>query len=460
MTNRIAQASSWTPWSWREKPARQLPKYPDLQRLAEVEARLATYPPLVFAGEARQLKARLAAVAEGKAFLLQGGDCAESFDEFRADIIRDNFRILLQMAVVLSFSWKKPVVKVGRMAGQFAKPRSSELEERNGVALPSYRGDIVNGNEFTEVSRTPAPERMERAYVQSASTLNLLRAFAQGGYADLHQVHTWNLEFLRRRDAPQTAHYEDLARRLDETLAFMAAIGLTAENAPQIRETEFYTSHEALLLLYEQALTRRDSTTARPEASYEGDWYDCSAHMLWIGERTRQLDGAHVEFLRGVQNPIGLKCGPKMEPDDLLRLVDVLNPENEPGRLTLIVRLGHDKVEAKLPGLIRFVQREGRKVVWCCDPMHENTVLAPNGYKTRSFASVLEEVRRFIAVHKAEGTYAGGVHFELTGKDVVECIGGDQGITHEELAEGLYETLCDPRLNASQSLELAFQLCR
>ncbi len=457
---RIGQETSWTPGSWRERTARHLPRYPDPQRLAEVEARLASYPPLVFAGEARQLKARLGDVCEGRAFLLQGGDCAESFDEFRANVIRDNFRVLLQMAVVLSFSWKKPVVKVGRMAGQFAKPRSSELEKREGVALPSYKGDIVNGFEFSEASRAPAPERMERAYVQSASTLNLLRAFAQGGYADLHQVHTWNLEFLRQRGVPQTADYDRLAARLAEALQFMAAIGLTAENTPQIRETEFYTSHEALLLHYEQALTRRDSTTARLDDGYGGDWYDCSAHMLWIGDRTRQLDGAHVEFLRGVCNPIGLKCGPSLQPDDLLRLIDALNPRNEPGRLTLIVRMGCDKVASRLPALIRPVQREGRKVVWCSDPMHENTVVAPNGYKTRPFENILAEVRTFLAVHGAEGTYAGGVHFELTGKDVVECIGGGQGITHERLAHGFYETLCDPRLNASQSLELAFQLCQ
>jgi 3-deoxy-7-phosphoheptulonate synthase len=448
----------WNPDSWRSRPISQMPKYPDESKVAEVEARLATYPPLVFAGEARQLKARLAQVAEGKAFLLQGGDCAESFSDFRANSIRDNFRVLLQMAVVLSFNAKLPVIKVGRVAGQFAKPRSNDTETRNGVTLPTYRGDIINGFDFTPEARIPDPERMERAYVQSASTLNLLRAFAHGGYADLHQVHAWNLGFVKK--SAQNAHYEYVAKRLDETLAFMAAMGITSESSPQIREAEFYTSHEALLLHYEQALTRRDSTTARADEGYEGDWYDCSAHMLWIGERTRDPEGAHVEFLRGVRNPLGLKCGPKMSPDELIRLVDVLNPRNEPGRLTLITRMGHDKIESSLPPLIRRIRSEGRNVVWCCDPMHGNTISTQNGYKTRPFESILAEVRRFFAVHHAEGSYAGGVHFELTGKDVVECIGGDQAITEAHLAEGSYETLCDPRLNASQSLELAFQLCK
>ncbi len=450
--------AKWAPGSWRKRPQHQIPVYADQAKLEQVEATLAGYPPLVFAGEARQLKSRLAQVAAGKAFLLQGGDCAESFGDFRANSIRDNFRILLQMAVVLTFGTKLPVVKVGRVAGQFAKPRSNDLETRDGVTLPSYRGDIINGFEFTAASRIPQPERMERAYVQSASTLNLLRAFAQGGYADLHHVHSWNLSFVK--NSPENAHYEQIAKRLDETLAFMASIGITRENTPQIRESEFYTSHEALLLHYEQALTRQDSTTARPEEGYEGDYYDCSAHMLWIGERTRRPDGAHVEFLRGVKNPIGLKCGPEMTPDDLIRLIDVLNPENEPGRLTLISRMGFDKVEKQVPPLIRQVQKEGRSVVWCCDPMHGNTVTTENGYKTRHFSRILGEVQKFSAVHKAEGSYAGGVHFELTGRDVVECLGGDQALTETHLAQGLYETLCDPRLNATQALELAFQLCK
>ena len=456
--SRSPAPSEWSPESWRLRIASQMPSYPDASKVREVEARLAGYPPLVFAGEARQLKAKLARVAEGRAFLLQGGDCAESFGDFRANTIRDNFRILLQMAVILTFSEKLPVIKVGRVAGQFAKPRSNDNETRGEQTLPAYRGDIINGFDFTPESRIPNPERMERAYVQSAATLNLLRAFAQGGYADLHQVHAWNLGFVQK--SAQNSLYESIAKRLDETLAFMAAMGITSETTPQIREAEFYTSHEALLLNYEQALTRRDSTTARPGEGYEGDWYDCSAHMLWIGERTRQAEGAHVEFLSGVGNPIGLKCGPKMDGDDLIRLLDRLNPENEAGRLTLITRMGHDQVEANLPRLIQRVKKEGRRVVWCCDPMHGNTITTQNGYKTRPFKSVLSEVRRFREVHSSEGTWAGGVHFELTGRDVVECLGGDQAITEELLAEGMYETLCDPRLNASQSLELAFQLCR
>lgn len=445
----------WTPDSWRKKEKHQVPSYSDQDELKKVEATLSSYPPLVFAGEARQLKSRLAEVSEGKAFLLQGGDCAESFNEFNANTIRDNFRILLQMAVILTFGEKKPVVKLGRVAGQFAKPRSNELETINGLTLPSYRGDIINGHAFDEVSRRPDPHRMTRAYVQSASTLNLLRALAHGGYADLNQVHRWNLDFVKKS---QSSQYEALAKKLDDALSFMKAIGITAENSRQIKESEFYTSHEALLLYYEQALTRRDSTTARLHDGYEGDWYDCSGHMLWIGERTRQLDGAHVEFLRGVKNPIGLKCGPSMSPDDLMHLIDRLNPDNEAGRLTLITRFGHENVEAKLIPLLRRVKKEGRNVVWCCDPMHGNTITTKNGFKTRPFQNVLNEVKHFFQVHKAEGTYAGGVHFELTGKDVEECIGGDQDITAEKLAQGLYSTLCDPRLNASQALELAFQL--
>jgi 3-deoxy-7-phosphoheptulonate synthase len=421
----------------------------------EVEQRLATYPPLVFAGEARQLKLRLAQVAAGKAFLLQGGDCAESFAEFRSTTIRDTFRVLLQMAVVLIFQQKRPVVKIGRIAGQFAKPRSSDTETRDGVTLPAYRGDIINALGFDLASRTPDPARMERAYVQSASTLNLLRAFSQGGYADLHKVHAWNLNFVRT--SPQGAQYDAIARRLDDSLAFMDALGISSESAPQIRETEFYTSHEALLLNYEQAMTRRDSTTARPD--YEGDWFDCSAHFLWVGERTRQPDGAHVEFLRGVGNPVGLKVGPNITPDELMVLIDLLNPRDEPGRLTLISRMGHELIEQKLPRLLQRVKAEGRNVVWVCDPMHGNTVTLGNGYKTRIFGHVLSETRKFFTVHQAEGTYAGGVHFELTGKDVEECLGGDQEITEGNLAEGLYETVCDPRLNASQALELALRLC-
>ena len=438
-------AGKWKPESWRKQPILQVPEYPDAAKLASVEENLRGQPPLVFAGEARNLKANLANVVDGKAFLLQGGDCAESFAEFNANNIRDTFKVLLQMAVVLTFAAAVPVVKLGRMAGQFAKPRSEPTEEQDGVTLPSYRGDIVNAIEFDEENRTPDPERMLRAYNQSASTLNLLRAFAQGGFADLHQVHRWTLDFVGANGNAE--HYEELATRISESLEFMAACGITAEVVPQVRETNFYTSHEALLLWYEEALTREDSLT--------GDWYDCSAHMLWVGDRTRQADSAHVEFLRGVGNPVGMKCGPTSNPDEILRLIDILNPANEPGRLTLIARMGHENVEKHLPPLIRAVEREGRRVVWSCDPMHGNTVKSSNGYKTRPFDHILDEVRRFFQVHEAEGTYAGGVHFEMTGQDVTECIGGAQAISDDSLSER-YHTHCDPRLNASQALELAF----
>jgi 3-deoxy-7-phosphoheptulonate synthase len=437
--------AKWAPDSWRTKPVSQVPDYPDAAKLQSVEERLRTYPPLVFAGEARRLQEALGNVAEGKAFLLQGGDCAESFAEFSANNIRDTFRVLLQMAVVLTFGAALPVVKVGRIAGQFAKPRSAPTETIGGVELPSYRGDIVNGMEFNAEARKPDPERLVQSYNQSAATLNLLRAFAQGGFADLHKVHRWNLEFVA--DSLLGARYQELAERLSETLEFMAACGLTSETVPQIRETEFYTSHEALLLHYEQALTRVDSLT--------GKWYGCSAHLLWVGDRTRNLDGAHVEYMKGIQNPIGLKCGPSLEPDDLLRLVDTLNPTNIPGRLTLIARMGHERVEAKLPALLRAVKRHGAKVVWSCDPMHGNTIKSASGYKTRPFDRILSEVKSFFAVHRAEGTHAGGVHFEMTGQDVTECIGGAKAVTEDSLADR-YHTHCDPRLNASQSLELAF----
>jgi 3-deoxy-7-phosphoheptulonate synthase len=438
---------TWSPDSWRGLPIRQVPGYPDDAALASVEETLHRFPPLVFAGEARRLKERLAAVAAGKAFLLQGGDCAESFAEFHPNNIRDMFKVLLQMAVVLTFGAGCPVVKLGRLAGQFAKPRSSETETQNGLTLPSYRGDIINGLEFDAGAREPDPQRMVQAYSQSAATLNLLRAFAQGGYADLHRVHSWNQDFVA--DSPQGERYRELADRLTETLDFMAACGLNSENAPQIRETEFYTSHEALFLSYEEALTRIDSTT--------DDWYDCSAHLVWLGDRTRQVDGAHAEFLRGIKNPIGMKCGPTLEPDDLMRLIDRLNPENEPGRLTLITRMGADKVEAKLPPLIRAVRREGHEVVWCCDPMHGNTITSSNGFKTRVFGRILDEVHAAFAIHAAEGSYAGGVHFELTGQNVTECIGGAQGVSEASLSER-YLTHCDPRLNASQALEHAFEI--
>jgi 3-deoxy-7-phosphoheptulonate synthase len=437
--------AKWTPDSWRGKPIQQVPDYPDRKALDRVEETLAEFPPLVFAGEARHLEQQLASVAEGQAFLLQGGDCAESFAEFHANNIRDTFRVLLQMAVVLTFGATCPVVKVGRMAGQFAKPRSAPTEVQGGVELPSYRGDIVNGIEFDAAARVPNPERLLRAYNQAAATLNLLRAFAQGGFADLHKVHRWNLEFVA--GSPQGARYEELAARIEEALDFMAACGVSPDEVVQLRETDFFTAHEALLPNYEQALTRVDSLT--------GQWYDCSAHFLWIGDRTRRIDEAHVEFLRGINNPIGMKCGPTLEPDELLRLIDVLNPDNRPGRLTLITRMGAEQVEAKLPPLVRAVERAGRKVVWACDPMHGNTVKSSNGFKTRPFDRILAEVKGFFAVHLAEGSYAGGVHFEMTGQDVTECIGGAQAIGEDRLGDR-YHTHCDPRLNASQSLELAF----
>ncbi|WP_342642745.1 class II 3-deoxy-7-phosphoheptulonate synthase [Rhodoligotrophos ferricapiens] len=435
----------WAPESWRSRPVVQMPDYPDAERLGAVEAQLKGFPPLVFAGEARKLKRKLARVAEGKGFLLQGGDCAESFEEHSADNIRDFFRVFLQMAIVLTFGASSPVVKVGRIAGQFAKPRSSDTETINGVTLPSYRGDIINSNEFTAEARMPSPERQLEAYRQSAATLNLLRAFAQGGYANLEHVHNWTLGFLR--DSPANARYQALADRLTETLDFMRAIGINADTAPQLRQTDFFTSHEALLLGYEQALTRIDSTS--------GDWYATSGHMLWIGDRTRQPDGAHVEYARGVQNPIGIKCGPSLTPDELLRLIDILNPANEGGRLTLICRFGADKVEKHLPGLIRAVSRAGRTVVWSCDPMHGNTIKASTGYKTRPFDQIMSEVRRFMAVHQAEGTHAGGIHVEMTGKNVTECIGGAHLLTEADLSDR-YHTFCDPRLNADQALEMAF----
>ncbi|MDA0663756.1 MAG: 3-deoxy-7-phosphoheptulonate synthase class II, partial [Proteobacteria bacterium] len=400
--------AKWSVDSWRQKPVLQVPDYPDKAKLHDAEATLRRFPPLVFAGEARSLKSRLANVANGNAFLLQGGDCAESFAEFSANNIRDTFKVLLQMATVLTFAGSCPIVKVGRMAGQFAKPRSAPSETVNGVELPSYRGDIINGIEFDPAKRVPDPDRLLQAYNQAAATLNLLRAFAQGGFADLHQVNRWNLDFVA--DSPQGAQYTELAGRINETLSFMEACGLTGDVVPQMRETEFYTSHEALLLWYEEALTRQDSLT--------NEWYDCSAHMLWIGDRTRQPGGAHVEFLRGVKNPIGIKCGPTSSPDELLQLIDILNPKNEPGRMTLVVRMGHDKVHEHLPSLIRAVKREGRSVVWSSDPMHGNTIKADSGYKTRPFDRILTEVRRFFEVHDAEGTYAGGVHIELTGQDV------------------------------------------
>jgi len=435
----------WSPDSWRGKPILQVPEYPDPKALAEVEARLATFPPLVFAGEARDLKRGLAQVAAGDAFLLQGGDCAESFAEHRADNIRDFFRVFLQMAVVLTYAGSSPVVKVGRIAGQFAKPRTSDTEKRGGVVLPSYRGDIINAAEFTAEARRPDPQRQLQAYRQSAATLNLIRAFAMGGYADLERVHQWNMGFVA--DSPQGHRYQELADRITESLGFMRACGITSDNTPQLRTTNFYTSHEALLLGYEQAMTRTDSTT--------GEWYATSGHMLWIGDRTRQPDHAHVEFCRGIRNPIGIKCGPTLEADTLLRLLDILNPRDEAGRITLICRFGADKVAHGLPKLIRAVRKAGRTVVWSCDPMHGNTITSATGYKTRPFDRILSEVETFFAVHRAEGTHAGGIHVEMTGQNVTECTGGATAISDADLSDR-YHTHCDPRLNADQSLELAF----
>ena len=440
---------TWQPNSWRDHPIKQVPDYPDAEKLAGVEARLAAMPPLVFAGEAQSLKRQLGEVAEGRAFLLQGGDCAESFAEFSANNIRDSFKVILQMAVVLTFGASMPVVKVGRVAGQFAKPRSSPMEAVDGIELPSYRGDMINAMPFTEKDRVPDPKRLLRVYEQSAATLNLLRAFAQGGLADLTKVHSWVTEFLS--GTPQADRFQELAGRIEESLNFMRACGITPETARPLAETDFYTSHESLLLNYEEALTRRDTITD------EKDWYATSAHMIWIGDRTRQPDGAHVEYMRGIANPIGLKCGPSLDPDELVRLIETLNPDNVPGRLTLIARMGADKVRAGLPPLLKAVKASGAKVVWCCDPMHGNTIKASSGYKTRRVNDVMAEVQGFFDAHDEIGTYPGGVHFEMTGQDVTECIGGAQAITEEGLSDR-YHTHCDPRLNASQSIELAFQI--
>ena len=439
--------ATWTPASWRDATGIHMPVYKDAAALAATEHTLRNYPPLVFAGEARNLTADLAKVADGKAFLLQGGDCAESFAEFHPDNIRDTFRVILQMAVVLTFAGKLPVVKLGRMAGQFAKPRSTPTETINGVELPSYFGDIINDIEFVAEGREPDPARMVRAYSQAASTLNLLRAFSNGGYANLQQVNAWTHDYMGR--SPWAQKYKETADRISEALAFMEACGITPETVPQIKGTSFYTSHEALLLPYEQAMTRQDSLT--------GGWYDTSAHFLWIGDRTRFEGSAHVEFLRGIGNPIGIKCGPSLEPDALLRMLDTVNPTRAAGRVTLISRYGYDKVESGLPTLVRAVQREGHPVIWSCDPMHGNVVKSASGYKTRPFERILAEVRGFFAVHRAEGSFGGGIHIEMTGQNVTECTGGAVDVTDEGLADR-YHTHCDPRLNAAQSLELAFLL--
>jgi len=437
----------WHPSSWRSHTALQMPSYHDTLALQETERRLSGLPSLIFPGEISQLRERLAAVSRGEAFLLQGGDCAESFDEYGQGPVESTFRVILQMAVVLTYAAACPVVKVGRIAGQFAKPRSSDTEVQDGVALPSYRGDIINGSAFTADARQPDPTRLLTAYSHSATTLNLLRALAQGGFADLHEVHRWTADFVR--SSPQGERFEELADRITQSLAFMEACGFDARRTPQLHAVEFYTSHEALLLHYEEALTRFSEQT--------GNWYGGSAHMLWLGERTRRLDGAHVEYLRGLSNPIGVKLGPSASPDDVLRLMDVLDPHQEPGRLVLITRMGSDQVADRLPPLLRAVRRAGRTPVWCCDPMHGNTVTSSNGFKTRDFERILQELRGFFAAHGQEGTYAGGLHFEMTGQDVTECRGGAQELTDEGLS-ARYRSACDPRLNGSQSLELAFQI--
>ena len=437
--------NDWQPDSWRQKPILQQPTYDDAAQLADVEARLKSYPPLVFAAEARQLHAELANIANGNGFLLQGGDCAESFDEFNAPKIRDTFKVILQMAIVLTFAGKCHVTKVARMAGQYAKPRSGDFETRDGISLPSYRGDIINSFEFNEAARRPDPNRLIEAYHRSASTLNLLRAFAQGGLADLHEVNRWNMAFVENN--PLKERYQAMASSLTDALEFMSVVGINSDTHPAIRETSLYTSHEALLLNYEQALTRKDTLT--------DTWYDCSAHMLWIGERTRQLDHAHVEFFRGINNPIGVKIGPTMQEDDLIRMIDALNPANKAGRVTLITRMGADNLAENLPRLIRRVQAEGRHVVWSSDPMHGNTRSASNGLKTRNFDDILREIMQFFQIHRAESSHAGGIHLEMTGQHVTECVGGAYKISESDLME-CYKTQCDPRLNADQVLELAF----
>ena len=438
-------ANKWSKDSWRNKPIIQVPEYDDQKALEKVEKRISSYPPLVFAGEARRLKEHLAKVSRGEAFLLQGGDCAESFAEHHPDNIRDTFRVMLQMAIVLTFGAGCPIVKVGRIAGQFAKPRSAPMEKQGDIELPSYRGDIINDISFDSELRKPDPQRQIMAYRQSASTLNLLRAFAQGGYANLDHVHQWNMDFVK--ESKQGEQYETLAGRISETLDFMDAVGINSNTSQALRSVEFFTSHESLLLGYEEALTRVDSTS--------GDWYDTSAHMLWIGDRTRQPDGAHIEFVRGINNPIGIKCGPSIEADELIKLIDIINPSNEEGRITLIARFGVDKIEDHLPSLIKAIESEGKSVVWCCDPVHGNTIKASNGYKTRYLDTLLSEVKKFIDIHESEGTYAGGVHIEMTGQNVTECCGGSFEVLEEDLSSR-YHTHCDPRLNSDQALELAF----
>jgi len=439
---------SWSPQSWRNFPIKQQPEYENIDELRAVEEQLKQFPPLIFAGEARELKSQLAKVARGDAILLQGGDCAESFANFNAANIRDLFKVLLQMNMVLMYATGKPVVKIGRIAGQYAKPRSSDFEEIDGVKLPSYRGDIVNDIAFTPEARKAKPQKLLEAYYKSAATLNLIRAYARGGFADLRAIHKWNLEFLQGNELEN--RFEELADKITQALRFMEACGINPDNTPQLKQTTLYTSHEALLLPYEEALTRKDSFT--------GEWYDCSAHFLWIGDRTRDVDGAHVEFFRGIKNPIGVKVGPSMQPDELLKLIDKLNPDNEPGRLTLIVRMGAEKIAEIFPPLLRAVKEAGKEVVWSIDPMHGNTYKTAEGLKTRDFEKILSEVKQFIQIHKAEGTVPGGMHLEMTGGDVTECTGSISSGVTEELLKSRYHTQCDPRLNANQALELAFMV--
>lgn len=436
----------WSPNSWRAKKAKHIPHYQNEEELKDVLFKIANYPPLVFAGEARMLENKLAEVSNGKAFLLQGGDCAESFSDFHPDNIRDSFKVILQMSVVLTFGASCPIVKVGRIAGQFAKPRSQDTEKINDIELESYKGDIINGIEFNETSRKANPQRLFQAYNQSAATLNLLRAFSQGGFANLHKIHQWNLSFVEHDKAEK---FKQISKRIDECLAFMNACGINDKNVRQLYETDFFTSHEALLLPYEEALTRVDSTT--------GKWYDVSAHMLWVGDRTRQVDGAHIEFVKGVGNPIGIKIGPSINIEELLKIIDTINPDNTAGRITLICRMGADKIMSKLPNVLKSVKKEGKKVVWACDPMHGNTIKSNSGYKTRPLTNIISEIQQFFQIHRSIGTYPGGVHLEMTGQDVTECMGGLQKITDSDL-KNRYHTYCDPRLNASQSLELAFLL--
>ncbi len=438
---------TWKPNSWRNYPVVQMPTYPDESKVNSVEAKLSFKPPLVFAGEVQALKKSLTLAEKGNAFILQGGDCAESFSQFSANGIRDTFKVLLQMAVILTYGSSIPIIKIGRIAGQFAKPRSSDVEIIDGIELPSYRGDMINDMEFNKTSRQPDPHRLIDGYEQSAATLNLIRAFAQGGMANLEKVHEWTLGFLN--NTPETDKYREIANRISESLNFMKACGLTASSVPQLRETDFFTSHEALLLNYEEALTREDTITA------EKGWYATSAHLLWVGDRTRQFDHGHIEYLSGIQNPVGIKCGPSLEKDDLIRILDKVNPNNESGKVVLICRMGSEKVNEHLPKLIKNIKANGNNVTWCCDPMHGNTIKASNGYKTRRVAEILNEVNNFFLVHKSEGTLPGGVHFEMTGSNVTECLGGANEVKESDLGSR-YHTHCDPRLNGSQSLELAF----